>query len=283
MNAASDWNTALPRIPNDADLLDAATKARKRASDVLTQRFADGAQPLNSWEKSPGALVTDADIASDQAIADALRECRAGGRIISEETPSTLSSDSPVEWLVDPLCGTVPFSTGMTHWGINIAARIGSTLAASSFATPMSGDAVDSVRDAPPSRNGTPLTATSPHNNLAEATIGLEIDGKDVWDRLATNGGLRWLAKVGEANSFASAAYPIMQVCLGRMAGVVFYRIEPMHIAAGALAATNLGIKVTHGNGAEIDWSSNDEIPIFVVAWDAVHAELIDAITATGC
>ena len=48
--------------------------------------------PLTSWEKSPGALVTDADISSDDAIACALRECNAGGKIISEETPSTLSS-----------------------------------------------------------------------------------------------------------------------------------------------------------------------------------------------
>ena len=62
------------------------------------------------------------------------------------------------------------------------------------------------------------------------------------------------------------------------MAGVVFYRIEPMHIAAGALAATNLGIKVTDGRGGNIDWSSNAEVPIFVVAWDAVHSELIDEI-----
>ena len=263
---------------SSSDLLHAAIKARKLASDVLLQRFADRAQPLSTWEKSPGALVTDADIASDNAIAETLMACNAGGKIISEETPSTLSSDSPVEWLVDPLCGTVPFSTGMTHWGINIAARIGATLVASSFATPVSGDALDTMQDSPPTRDDRPLTSTSPHHNLADATIGLEIDGKDVWERLATNGQLRWLAKVGQANSFASAAYPLMQVCLGRMAGVVFYRIEPMHIAAGALAATNLGIKVTDGLGRQIDWSSNDEVPVFVVAWDAVHSELIDAM-----
>ena len=267
-----------PDGPNRNDLLHAAIMARGRASDVLLQRFADRQKPLTKWEKSPGALVTDADITSDDAIAEALRACNAGGKIISEETPSTLSSDSPVEWLVDPLCGTVPFSTGMTHWGVNIAARIGNALVASSFATPMSGDAIDTVQDATPMHDGGPLTSTSPHRNLAESTIGLEIDGKDVWERLATNGELRWLSKVGQAMSFASAAYPIMQVCLGRMAGVVFYRIEPMHIAAGALAATNLGIKVTDGLGRQIDWSSNAEVPIFVLAWDAVHSELIDAI-----
>ena len=266
-------------MPNSSDLLRAAIAARRRASDVLLQRFANRGQPLTSWEKSPGALVTDADISSDDAIACALRACNAGGKIISEETPSTLSADSPVEWLVDPLCGTVPFSTGMTHWGINIAARIGPTLVAASFATPVSGDALDTVHDATPTQDDRPVKSASPHHSLAEATIGVEIDGKDVWERLATHGQLRWLSKVGQANSFASAAYPLMQVCLGRMAGVIFYRIEPMHIAAGALAATNLGIKVTDGGGHNIDWSSNDEIPIFVVAWGAVHSELIDAIT----
>ena len=260
-------------------LLRAATDARIAASEVLLRRYADNRRPLETWEKSPGALVTDADMASDVAIADSLRCSGVGGRIISEETPSVIDAGSPYEWLVDPLCGTVPFSTGMPHWGVNIAVRQAGELVASSFATPVSGDAIDCVSGSATTGDGTLLEVVPPTTGLGESTIGLEIDGKDVWDNLASSGGLKWVSKIGQANSFASAAYPLMQVCHGRMSGLVFYRIEPMHVAAGAFAAECLGIKVTDGHGDEIDWSTNEAYPIFVVAWDSVHGELIDALS----
>lgn len=253
--------------------------ARMAASEVLLQRYTDSHRPLETWEKSPGALVTDADLASDAAIADALVRSGVGGRIISEETPSVIDAGSPYEWLVDPLCGTVPFSTGMPHWGVNIAVRLAGELVASSFATPASGDSIDCVAGNVTKGDGARLEIDPPKTGLGESTIGLEIDGKDVWARLASNGGLKWVSTIGQANSFASAAYPLMQVCHGRMSGVVFYRIEPMHVAAGALAAECLGIKVSDGLGCEIDWSSDEAYPTFVVAWDSVHAELIDALT----
>ena len=262
----------------DTHLLSAARSARKSAADVLLSRFHDTTRSLKMWEKTPGALVTDADLASDATIADTLREAGVGGQIISEETPTTLSDDHTIEWLVDPLCGTVPFSTGMPHWGVNIAVRRNGALTAASFATPATGDSIDVARGSTPMHNDQPLIANSPTLTLADSTVGLEVDGKHVWQRLANNGELGWVSEVGQANAFASAAYPIMQVCLGRMAGVVFYHIEPMHIAAGASAAIELGAIASDGYGNDVDWSSNDELPMFVVAWQSIHAELIDAI-----
>lgn len=264
--------------PNAATLLRVAAGARATAAAILLRRWSGGTPKLETWEKSPGALVTDADMESDAVIAEVLENSGLGGKIVSEETPTVLSEESPIEWLVDPLCGTVPFSTGMPHWGVNVAVRRQGVLVASSFATPVSGEALDTVAGVVPRDELGVMEVTPLRSRLGESTVGLEIDGKDVWDRLATTGGLRWLSKVGQANSFASAAYPLMQVCRGRMSGVVFYRIEPMHVAAGALAAESLGIRVSDAAGNPIDWSSDDEFPIFVVAWDAVHAELIDAL-----
>ena len=49
--------------------MEAASVAALAASDVLMARFNAGVENLESWEKSPGALVTEADLESDQAIA----------------------------------------------------------------------------------------------------------------------------------------------------------------------------------------------------------------------
>ena len=264
--------------------LAAAVSAAQTASDVLSNRFNAGVRTLESWQKSPGALVTEADIESDRAIAEVLLESGCGGEIVSEESNLDLGSESlngglgKIEWLIDPLCGTVPFSTGMNHWGVNIAMRADGQLILSALAAPMSEGLLTASIDRGVEINGVPLRGEFPDRMLDEVAVGLEIDGQDQWRMLLATRGLNWVTRVGQVNSFSSAAYPLMLVCTGRMSGVVFYRIEPMHVAAGALAAKLLGAEVSDGFGRQIDWSSDDELSMVVVAWPQIHSQLIDAI-----
>ena len=262
--------------------MDAATAAANAASNVLMARFRAGMDDLSSWQKSPGALVTEADIESDRAIADVLAKSGCGGVIISEESNVDLGASTHgnerVEWLIDPLCGTVPFSTGMNHWGVNIAMRVGGELVLSALVSPPNGTIITARANEGVKMNGEPLQASFPERDLGEVIVGLEIDGQDQWRKLLSTGGLNWVTKVGQANGFSSAAYPLMLVCTGRMSSVVFYRIEPMHLAAGALAAEMIGAKVTDGVGKPIDWSRDDELPIVAIGWPRIHDQLIEAI-----
>ena len=263
--------------------MSAAVAAANAASRKLMSRFESGVQELASWQKSPGALVTEADIESDQAIAKVLLDSGCGGVIISEESNVDLGSSQTdevanVEWLIDPLCGTVPFSTGMNHWGVNIAMRADGDLALSALSIPTSGMLLTAQVRGDVKLNGKTLQVEGPGRDLGEATVGLEIDGQDVWRSLLASGGLAWVARASQINSFASAAYPLMLVATGRMSAVVFYRIEPMHVAAGSLAATMLGAMATDGNGEPIDWARDDELPMVVVGWPRVHGRLIDEI-----
>ena len=265
----------------------AAVAAGNAASDVLMARFRDGLQNLETWEKSPGALVTEADIESDRVIAAALAASGCGGVIISEESNADLGAgDSTearnIEWLIDPLCGTVPFSTGMNHWGVNIAMRADGELVLSALATPPSATVISASTNDGVSINGEPLHSSFPNRKLGEVAVGLEIDGQEQWRTLLASGGLDWVAQVGQANGFSSAAYPLMLVATGRMSAVVFYRIEPMHVAAGSLAAMMLGAKATDGEGEPIDWSLDDELPMVVVGWPHVHEPLIGAINCVS-
>jgi len=267
--------------------LEAAIAAAGAASDVLMTRFASGVQNLSSWEKSPGALVTEADIESDRAIAKVLKESGCGGVIISEESNVDLGGgeiepDNKIEWLVDPLCGTVPFSTGMNHWGVNIAMRVDGELVVGVIATPTGGTLLTSEVGSGVKVNGENLIIGESDRDLGEVVVGLEIDGQDVWRSLLRSGELDWVTCVLQANSFASAAYPLMLVATGRMSAVVFYRIDPMHVAAGALATMLLGGRATDGNGDAIDWARNDELPMVVVGWPRVHDQLIEAISQSG-
>ena len=267
--------------------MEAASAAALAASDVLMARFNAGVENLESWEKSPGALVTEADLESDQAIAQVLRDSGCGGVIISEESNVDLGGggidgDRKIEWLIDPLCGTVPFSTGMNHWGVNIAMRADGELVVGALATPTGGTLLTSEVGSGVKVNGESLSVAESDRDLGEVTVGLEVDGQHVWRSLLSSGGLDWVTRVLQTNSFASAAYPLMLVVTGRMAAVVFYRIEPMHVAAGSLAAMMLGARVTDGVGQPIDWSSNDEIPIVVAGWPRAHDKLIEVMNESG-
>ena len=275
MNNSNQNNLDLPQI------LDAANSAAAAASKVLLARFRpDNSNPLDSFYKSPNALVTDADLASDRAISEALKTAGVPGRILSEESETVLSGDNDsLTWLVDPLCGTVPFSTGMDHWGVNIALRSAGELVVASLPLPSLGEQLSATRGNGVIRNGEPLVSTSPRENLAESTIGLEIDGPDEWRRKLASG-LEWIPTVSQINTFASTAYPMAMICMGRLPAAVFYGIEPVHVAAGTMIASELGVLVTDDSGVDINWSEDGELPVVVIGWPVIHEQLIAAMNA---
>ncbi|MBN4064678.1 hypothetical protein JYU04_02970 [Dehalococcoides mccartyi] len=265
-------------------MVNAADAAASAASEVLLARFRpDRAEALDTFYKSPNALVTDADIAADKAIATALKKAGVPGRILSEESETVLSesesgsSDESLTWLVDPLCGTVPYSMGMDHWGVNIALRKNGELLAASLPLPSLGERLSATKGGGVIRNGKPFTGSSPRNKLSESTVGLEVDGPEEW-RVRLASGLEWIPSVSQINTFASAAYPTALVCLGRLPAAVFYGIEPMHFAAGAMIASELGVLVTDDRGNPIDWSKDDELPVVVFGWPEIHAQLMDVM-----
>lgn len=256
--------------------LDAAIAASDAASKLLLDRFRPVDRPLDAWMKSPGALVTDADMSADAVIAEALTTSGLHISIRSEESTSTLGTGDAY-WLVDPLCGTVPFSLGMPHWGINIALLVDGRLELGLISIPAAGERLLAVRQEGAQLGESTLHPAPPTTELAQSTVGLEIDGGDEWGRVLSEG-LGWVPRAGQVNTFASAAYPAAQVCMGRLAAAVFYKIAPMHIAAGACIAAELGLRVTDSHGRDLDWGSDEDLPIVVMGWPQVHLQLIDAM-----
>jgi myo-inositol-1(or 4)-monophosphatase len=264
---------------------DAALKAAIAAADAaagsLMANFGRR-ESLNTWMKSPGALVTDADLAADRAIAESLAGTGLDAAVLSEESSSG-DAAGELTWLVDPLCGTVPYRSGMPHWGVNIALRKGPELAASVVALPALGKTLSATAGRGVTLNGEPYAGADPGLPLHEATVGLEVDGGAEWLRLlgagvTSDSQLRWPGAVSHTNTFASAAYPIAQVCMGGMSGVVFYKIDSMHFAAGALIAQELGAIVSDENGNPLDWRSTDSYPVALVAWPSIHDALVRAM-----
>jgi len=101
------------------DPLQFATQLAQETGAILRRYY----QPtgIQARLKSDRTVVTEADIAADRFLQDAIKKAYPKDSIISEEASTTYSDqDSPV-WIIDPLDGTTNFSLGMHYWGVSIA------------------------------------------------------------------------------------------------------------------------------------------------------------------
>lgn len=93
-----------------------AEHAARAAGEILLGAFGR----VTAREKGPGDLVTDADIASQRAIAARLAEAFPDHTLLAEEEGVVPDPARPWRWVVDPLDGTVNFAHGLPLWCVSI-------------------------------------------------------------------------------------------------------------------------------------------------------------------
>ena len=199
------------------------------------------------------------------------------GNILSEESDDD-RGDPDLTWLIDPLCGTTPFSTGLPMWGVNIALRSAGSLELGVLSIPTAAELLSAVKGSGAARNGRPFTPSEPPGELGNIAIGAEVDGGPRW-ATQTKDSLAWTQEVGQIYSVVSGAYPQAQVLLGRMHAVVFHRISAVHIAAAAAIAAEVGVRITDVHGDPLDWVSDEPFGRVIVAWPRTHDALLRAIS----
>ncbi|MBI4220628.1 MAG: hypothetical protein HY682_10815, partial [Chloroflexi bacterium] len=180
--------------------LKAARDALSAAARELLQRFRRPPGELTGWLKHPGAPVTDADIASDKAIAASLLASGMPGDLVSEESEKRRAGDG-LSWLIDPLCGTLPFRQGLGYWGVNIALVRKGDLELGAISIPVDLETLTAVRGGGVTRNVQPYRPSPPRLPLNESTIGVEIDNGLEWPMYAPRV-QQWAPSVGAINMF---------------------------------------------------------------------------------
>lgn len=112
------------------ELLQTALQAAGAAAELLTPRLN---QAQRTTEKGFLDVVTESDLAADQAIQAVIRQTYPDHFILSEEseiakTVRSWRPDDRVWWCIDPIDGTSNFSRGLPSWGIEIAVGRGSDI-----------------------------------------------------------------------------------------------------------------------------------------------------------
>ena len=76
---------------------------------------------VEAREKRPGDLVTDADLGSQELIAERILDAFPDHTILAEEDGLVADPSKSWRWVVDPLDGTINFAHGFPFWAVSIA------------------------------------------------------------------------------------------------------------------------------------------------------------------
>jgi myo-inositol-1(or 4)-monophosphatase len=104
------------------EVLDFALETAWRAGEVLCQYYRQ--RHTVERKSSDIDLVTEADLAAERLIVDAIRERFPEHTILSEEglgDVQELAGKAECLWVVDPLDGTVNYAHGYPVWGVSLA------------------------------------------------------------------------------------------------------------------------------------------------------------------
>jgi myo-inositol-1(or 4)-monophosphatase len=107
--------------PDPAPLLELATDLSRRAGALALSMHAglDG----HDTKSTPTDVVTAADHACEQLLADGIRAARPDDGFLGEEGASS-EGTSGVRWVVDPIDGTVNYLYGLPQWAVSIGVEV---------------------------------------------------------------------------------------------------------------------------------------------------------------
>lgn len=225
-------------------LLELAVRAARAGGDALLARA--GEEVAVRAKSTPTDPVSQADLDSEATIRALLAAERPDdGYLGEEEQGPAKPSRSGLEWVVDPLDGTVNFLYGIPQWAVSVAVRDASGTLAGAVLDPSRGELFTASRDGGATLTGAGATRPlhgPPPRELAEALVasGLAYDARV---RAAQGPVLSRLGALArDIRRFGSAALDLCWTAAGRHDAYFERTVKVWDIAAGALVCERAGL-----------------------------------------
>ena len=198
--------------------------------------------------KGVNDLVTDVDVAAEQAITAILREAFPDHGILGEEGGGALTGG--LCWVVDPLDGTTNYAHGFPFFCVSIALCRNGKPILGVIHQATSGETFWATEGGGAWLNGSPIHVS----DVATPSGALVATGfaPDVGQNLSnTHEFLAALREVQAVRRPGSAALDLAAVACGRFDAFWEYGLAPWDVAAGALLVAEAGGRVTAVDGSE--------------------------------
>ncbi|HMV66942.1 MAG TPA: inositol monophosphatase family protein, partial [Myxococcota bacterium] len=218
--------------------------------------------------KADGTWVTDADLAAQEILREALLRAFPGDRVVSEEDAlRPADGECGRTWWVDPIDGTHPFLEGIAHWGPTVALVEDGRVTLGAFYQPRLDEMWTAARGAGAWRDGARLRAP-------------DVDPRDPNNVLLVPSNAHRLGPVpwpGRTRALGCTAAHLALVAGGGCAATVIGRWSPWDVGCGALLVEEAGRRVVTLSGAPFDPMMAHARP-FLAAAPALVAPLVAAL-----
>ncbi|MEU5840501.1 inositol monophosphatase family protein [Rhodococcus sp. NPDC047139] len=241
----------------------AVTVAREAAAYVRARRAELFGPPGSGEDTRVGTKstvtdpVTAADTESEELIRRRLTELRPGDAFIGEETGGdgeAATSTTGVEWVVDPIDGTVNFVYGLPASAVSVAARVGGRSVAGAVVDIASGETFSAAEGLGAHLEADGIRVRLRCNPVTDPRLALVATGFSYSShRRARQGELvaALLPRVRDIRRVGAAALDLCMVAAGRVDAHYEHGLAPWDWAAGALVAAEAGavVRLPAGSG----------------------------------
>lgn len=220
-----------------------------------------GARELSDWvgrfavrEKGPFDLVTEADLASQEAIREVVMASCPDHAFLAEEGDTATGLDADYCWVVDPLDGTTNYVHQVPHYAVSVALlERGRPLVGVIF-DPVSNECFTAARGQGARLNGKPIT-TSGTTELKEALVAASFAARVGFPSPEIDQFVAVVQQCQAVRRTGSAALNMCYVAVGRFDAFWALSTKAWDVAAGALLVEEAGGVVTRMDGGPLELS----------------------------
>jgi myo-inositol-1(or 4)-monophosphatase len=262
-----------------AELLELAVDVADEAAGLVRARRLGGVEVADT-KSSPTDIVTEVDTAAERLIFERLMAARPGDGFLGEEGGSSGSTSSgsagAVEWVVDPIDGTVNFLYGIPAYAVSIAAAVGGESVVGVVVDVAGGERFTATRGGGAFLDGVRLRLPSgPPRPLSQRLVGTGFNYvRDVRVRQAVAVSAL-LHEVRDVRRIGSAALDLCFVAAGRYDAFVEEGLNRWDLAAGGLVATEAGAVLSQRAGV-------GGTPCYLCAPETGFEEFLDLVERCG-
>jgi myo-inositol-1(or 4)-monophosphatase len=253
-------------VRESAELERIASVTAREAAAVVADGY--GRARAVARKSSPTDVVTQTDLQAEAAIRQLLAEATPGAGILGEEHGSTAPGER-LQWVIDPLDGTVNFLYGVPLFAISIAAAVDGEVVAGAVLDVLRDELFSACLGGGARLDGEPV-GVSGCAALPEALVVTGFSYHAEERALQGAAMHRVLSRARDVRCFGSAALELCWVASARADAYFQHGTEIWDRAAGALVAAEAGATV------ELPCPENDEL--VVAATPAVFDRLLDLV-----
>jgi myo-inositol-1(or 4)-monophosphatase len=268
--------TASPApVPHPSVLLELALDTAREAAALVARGRASAAQHVDV-KSSPVDVVTAVDRASEELVVGRLLAARPDDGVLGEEGAARAGT-SGVQWVIDPIDGTVNFLYDLPAYAVSIAAEVDGEVVAGVVLNVATGETFTATAgggahvEAPAHPGRVRLTGSRPaslEQTLVATGFGYRVEQRRAQGAVVA----QLLPRVRDIRRYGSSALDLCAVAAGRVDAYYELDLNRWDHAAGALVAAEAGVVVTGLPGSPFGQ------PMAIAAAPSIAGPFIDLV-----